>query len=95
MTSSSSAAATSASPDRDTWHGRRDHALLLTAVRTGLRVSELTGLTIADTRLGDGPLPALHGKGRKERCTRPCGVPEVRLASDLLRCGTVNAGGSP
>lgn len=53
MTSSSSAAATSASPDRDTWHGRRDHALLLTAVRTGLRVSELTGLTIAD--LGDGP----------------------------------------
>ena len=26
------------SPDRTTWAGRRDHALLLTAVQTGLRV---------------------------------------------------------
>ncbi|HRA27612.1 site-specific integrase, partial [Ornithinibacter sp.] len=37
-----------AAPDRTTWHGRRDHALLLTAVQTGLRLSELTGLTIQD-----------------------------------------------
>jgi integrase/recombinase XerD len=33
-----------AAPGRQTWHGRRDHALLLLAVQTGLRVSELTGL---------------------------------------------------
>ena len=33
-----------AAPDRETWHGRRDHALLLLAVQTGLRVSELTSL---------------------------------------------------
>ena len=33
-----------AAPGRETWHGRRDHALLLLDVQTGLRVSELTGL---------------------------------------------------
>ena len=33
-----------AAPDRETWHGRRDRALLLLAVQTGLRVSELTSL---------------------------------------------------
>ena len=43
-----------ASPDRSTWTGRRDHALLLTAVQTGLRVSELIGLTCADVQLGTG-----------------------------------------
>ena len=41
-------------PDRTTWAGRRDHALLLTAVQTGLRVSEVLGLTRADTQLGTG-----------------------------------------
>jgi hypothetical protein len=39
-------------PDRGTWTGRRDHALLLTAIQTGLRVSELTGLRCQDVRLG-------------------------------------------
>ena len=33
-----------AAPDQQTWFGRRDHALLLVAVQTGLRLSELTGL---------------------------------------------------
>jgi integrase/recombinase XerD len=36
-------------PERTTWAGRRDHALLLTAVQTGLRVSEVLWLTRADT----------------------------------------------
>jgi integrase/recombinase XerD len=54
---------------RGTWLGRRDHALLLVAVRTGLRVSELTGLRIADCVLGSGAHVRCHGKGRKERCT--------------------------
>lgn len=58
-----------AAPDRKTWHGRRDHALLLLAVQTGLRVSELTALTRQDTHLGSGPHVRCHGKGRKDRAT--------------------------
>lgn len=56
-------------PDRGTWIGRRDHALLLLAVQTGLRVSELTGLTVADLHLGHGPHVRCEGKGRKQRAT--------------------------
>ena len=57
------------SPDRSTWAGRRDHALLLTAVQTGLRVSELLALTCADVQLGTGAYLRTLGKGRKERVT--------------------------
>lgn len=56
-------------PDQSTRHGRRDRTLLLLAVQTGLRVSELTALRIADLALGDGPHVRCLGKGRKERCT--------------------------
>jgi integrase/recombinase XerD len=58
-----------AAPDRDTWTGRRDHALLLLAVETGLRASELTGLTCSDVHLGTAPHISCRGKGRKERVT--------------------------
>lgn len=58
-----------AAPDRARWVGRRDHALLLLAVQTGLRVSELTGLTCADVHLGTGAHVRCLGKGRKQRCT--------------------------
>jgi integrase/recombinase XerD len=47
-------------------HGRRDHTLLLVATQTGLRVSELTSLTVADAHLGTGPHVYCLGKGRKE-----------------------------
>ena len=43
-----------AAPDRTTWLGRRDYALLVTAIKTGLRVSELTALRISDVTLGRG-----------------------------------------
>jgi len=56
-------------PDRATWLGRRDHALLLTDVQTGLRVSELIGLKLRDVHLDTGPHLRCHGKGRKDRCT--------------------------
>lgn len=56
-------------PDPATWTGRRDHALLLLAVTTGLRAGEITGLNRAGTHLGDGPHLACHGKGRKDRIT--------------------------
>lgn len=55
--------------DRTTWTGRRDHALLLLAVQTGLRISELIGLTRGDIHLGTGAHVACHGKGRKDRIT--------------------------
>lgn len=58
-----------AAPDRRTWSGRRDHALLLIAVQTGLRLSEITGLQPADVVLGSGAHVRVTGKGRKERCT--------------------------
>ena len=58
-----------AAPDRACWTGRRDHALLLTMVQTGLRVSELTGLNCADVTLTRGPHLCCHGKGRKQRIT--------------------------
>lgn len=55
--------------NQSTWTGRRDHALLLLAIQTGLRISELTGLTRADVHLGTGAHVACHGKGRKDRIT--------------------------
>jgi integrase/recombinase XerD len=58
-----------AAPDRTTWVGRRDHALILLAAQTGLRASELTGLTITDVHLGTGAHVSCHGKGRKDRIT--------------------------
>ena len=56
-------------PDRATWLGRRDHTLLALAIQTGLRVSELVGLRVADVSLGNGAHVRVMGKGRKERCT--------------------------
>jgi len=56
-------------PDRSTWIGHRDYALLVTALRTGLRVSELTQLVRRDLHLGTGAHVRCTGKGRKERCT--------------------------
>lgn len=56
-------------PDRTSWLGRRDHALLLLAIQTGLRLSELTSLDRSAITLGTGAHVRCTGKGRKERCT--------------------------
>ncbi len=56
-------------PDRRTWIGRRDHTLLVLALQTGLRVSELVGLKRADVTLESGAFVRCRGKGRKERST--------------------------
>jgi len=58
-----------ASPDQRTWIGRRDRALLLLAVQSGLRVSELVGLRCQDVVLDTGAHVRCQGKGRKDRCT--------------------------
>jgi site-specific recombinase XerD len=67
-------------PDQTGWRGRRDHALLLLAVQTGLRLSEIAGLRHADIELGRGAHVRCLGKGRKERCT-----PLTRTAVRVLR----------
>jgi len=56
-------------PDPTTWLGRRDHALLVLMIQTGVRVSELTGLRVCDVHLGTGAHIRVTGKGRKKRAT--------------------------
>jgi integrase/recombinase XerD len=56
-----------AAPDRSTWLGRRDHALLLLAIQTGVRVTELVTLRIGDISLTTGAHIKVEGKGRKRR----------------------------
>lgn len=58
-----------AGPDRSRRVGRRDHALLVLALQTGLRVSELSALRLDDLHLGTGAFVHCVGKGRKERTT--------------------------
>lgn len=72
-----------ASPDRAHWIGRRDHALLLVALQTGLRVSELIGLRCRDVSLGTCAHLRCSGKGRKERAT-PLAAATVAVVSAWL-----------
>jgi integrase/recombinase XerD len=58
-----------ATPDPSTWIGRRDKAILLLALQTGLRASELIGLNCRDIVLGTGAHIRCQGKGRKQRST--------------------------
>ena len=59
-------------PDKSTRNGRRDHTLLLTTLQTGLRLSEVTGLTRRDVTLGTGAHVEVLGKGRKQRAIPLC-----------------------
>lgn len=76
--------------DRTTWIGRRDHALLLVAVQTGLRVSELTRLICGDVHLDTGAHVRCRGKGRKERAT-----PLTAQTVNVLRVWRRERGGEP
>jgi integrase/recombinase XerD len=58
-----------AAPDLNTWCGRRDRALILLAIQTGLRAAELLALRCQDVVLGSGAHVWCEGKGRKKRCT--------------------------
>jgi integrase/recombinase XerD len=58
-----------AAPDRSTWGGRRDHAILIVALQTGLRASEIVNLRRCDIVLGTGAHVRCEGKGRKQRAT--------------------------
>lgn len=67
-------------PDRSRWEGRRDRALLLLAVQTGLRLSEITGLDCGDVVLGTGANVSCEGKGRKHRAVPLTSPTEAVLA---------------
>lgn len=71
-------------PDLSTWIGRRDRTLLLVAVQTGLRVSELIGLNCGNVILGAAAHVRCLGKGRKERCT-PLRPETARMMDAWLR----------
>ena len=83
-------AALLAAPDTDTLTGRRDHALLVLAVQTGLRVSELTALTCADVHLGAGAHVNCLGKGRKQRIT-----PLTSTTTAVIRAWLAERRGEP
>jgi integrase/recombinase XerD len=76
--------------DRSTWTGRRDHAMITVAVQTGLRISELTGLTRADVVLGVGAHVRCLGKGRKQRHT-----PLLPLTVAVVRAWLTERHGNP
>lgn len=70
-------------PDQATWVGRRDRTLLLTAIQTGFRVSELINLRCEQVVLGTGAHVRCEGKGRKQRCT-PLGKETTEVMSSWL-----------
>jgi len=73
------AAALIDAPDLQRWEGRRDRALLVLALQTGLRVSELIGLDCGDVILGAGGHVRCEGKGRRQRA-----VPLAHSAQRVL-----------
>ena len=79
-----------AAPDQSRWEGRRDRALMLLAIQTGLRVSELTGLNCGDLSLGVGANVRCEGKGRKQRA-----VPLTDPVQALLQVWLTERAGLP
>jgi len=79
-----------AAPDRTSWTGRRDHALLALTVQTGVRVAELTALRRSDVVLTTGPHIQIEGKGRKQRVT-----PLTRHSVAVLKTWLAERAGQP
>jgi integrase/recombinase XerD len=79
-----------AAPDQDRWTGRRDHALLTVTIQTGMRVSELRGLTCGDVELGSGAHIRCTGKGRRQRST-----PLTRSTAKVLAAWMRGRAGGP
>jgi integrase/recombinase XerD len=76
--------------DRETWTGRRDHAMFSLAIQTGLRISELAHLTVSDVVVGVGANIHTIGKGRKERRT-----PLTALTVEILDTWLAERNGAP
>ncbi len=84
------AAALASAPDHQRWEGRRDRALIVLALQTGLRVSELTSLNCGDITLGTGAHLSCTGKGRKQRA-----VPLTKPTQAVLRAWMNERAGGP
>ncbi|MGA2472788.1 MAG: tyrosine-type recombinase/integrase [Acidimicrobiales bacterium] len=76
--------------DQRRWTGRRDHAMFVLTIQTGLRISELGGLSCADVTLGRGANVHTLGKGRKERRT-----PLVPSTVEVLKAFLTERDGAP
>jgi integrase/recombinase XerD len=76
--------------DQSNWTGRRDHAMFALTIQTGLRISELTGLTCQDVTLTAGANVHTIGKGRKERRT-----PLVPATRAVLKAWLTERAGAP
>jgi len=76
--------------DQATWTGRRDHAMFVLTIQTGLRISELAALTCADITLSTGANVHTIGKGRKERRT-----PLIPATRKVLKAWLKERGGAP
>lgn len=79
-----------AAPDLNRWVGRRDQTLILLAVQTGLRISELLTLTVGDITLAPGAHLRCLGKGRKQRA-----VPLTSHTEHALKTWIAERGGLP
>jgi site-specific recombinase XerD len=79
------------SPDQARWEGRRDRPLLMLALQTGLRVSEIVALNCDDIMLGTGAhVRCEEGKGRKQRA-----VPLTQPTQALLHAWLAERAGAP
>jgi integrase/recombinase XerD len=76
--------------DQTAWTGRRDHAMFVTTIQTGLRISELAGLTCQDITLSTGANVHTVGKRRKERRT-----PLVPATRTVLKAWLKERAGAP
>lgn len=88
--SESEVSAILSAPNLDTSTGRRDRVLMLLAIQSGLRISELIGLRLRDVHLGDGAHVSCHGKGRKDRIT-----PLTKSTVEALRAWLDELPGEP
>jgi len=76
--------------DQRRWTGRRDHTMFALTIQTGLRISELVGLSCGDVTFGRGANVHTFGKGRKERRT-----PLVPSTVEILEAFLTERAGAP
>ena len=79
-----------ASCDTDTAVGRRNRAILLTLLDTGVRCAEATTLDLGDCSLPERRLLVRHGKGGKDRV-----VPFAARCADALAAYLLDRGTEP